>query len=116
MKDYVNWAILAPGSIANSMAAAMNGSQGKVKLYAVGSRNIDRAKEFATKWDMMCDDGELTIPQKIDAIKRVTPHYEAATQTGKLQIIEALRATLDLGPDSPAELQDAFKELLMGNC
>ena len=29
MKDYVNWAILAPGIIANSMAAAITGTAKK---------------------------------------------------------------------------------------
>ncbi len=56
MKNYVNWAILAPGRIANSMAAAMNGikdgklpgiSGDNIHLYAVASRNLERAKEFA---------------------------------------------------------------------
>ena len=28
MKNYINWAILAPGRIANSMATAMNGIKG----------------------------------------------------------------------------------------
>ena len=50
MKDYVNWAILAPGSIANSMAAAMKCFDRRIKLYAVGSRDLDRAKDFAEKW------------------------------------------------------------------
>ena len=35
MKDYVNWAILAPGTIARAMARAMQGTKGKVHLYAV---------------------------------------------------------------------------------
>ena len=59
MKNYVNWAILAPGRIANAMATAMNGikdgklsniSGDKIRLYAVASRNLERAKEFADKW------------------------------------------------------------------
>ena len=77
MKDYVNWAILAPGSIANSMAAAMNGSQGKIKLYAVGSRNIDRAKEFATKWGFEKCYGsyeELLNDPNVDAVYVANPH------------------------------------------
>ena len=54
MKNYVNWAILAPGRIANSMAAAMNGIKdgkletidgNKIRLYAVASRNLERAQK-----------------------------------------------------------------------
>ena len=77
MKDYVNWAILAPGSIANSMAAAMKGSQGKIKLYAVGSRKVDRAKEFATKWGFEKYYGsyeELLSDPNVDAVYVANPH------------------------------------------
>ena len=59
MKDYVNWAILAPGIIANSMATAMNGvvnseltASKQIKLYAVASRNLERAQAFAKKYHM----------------------------------------------------------------
>ena len=46
MKNYVNWAILAPGRIANSMAAAMNGiKDGKLETidgkFAMLSRPSD---------------------------------------------------------------------------
>ena len=60
MKNYVNWAILAPGRIANSMAAAMNGIKdgklktidgSKIRLNAVASRNLERAQNFAKKWN-----------------------------------------------------------------
>ena len=60
MKNYVNWAILAPGRIANAMAAAMNGVKNgalktadgsTIRLYAVASRNLERAKDFAAKWN-----------------------------------------------------------------
>ena len=56
MKNYVNWAILAPGRIANAMAAAMNGIKdgklktidgSKIRLYAVASRNLERARAFS---------------------------------------------------------------------
>ncbi len=77
MKDYVNWAILAPGIIANSMAKAMAGSKGKIHLYAVGSRNLERAKEFADKWGFEKAYGsyeELLADPEIDAVYVSNPH------------------------------------------
>ena len=51
----VNWAILAPGHIANKMAEAMQKSKSNlnlnINLYAVGSRDITKAKEFCEKWN-----------------------------------------------------------------
>lgn len=79
MKDYVNWAILAPGRIANSMAAAMNGEagDGKIKLYAVASRNLERAQDFAKKWNFQKAYGsyeELYNDPEVDAIYIANPH------------------------------------------
>ena len=77
MKDYVNWAILAPGIIANSMAKAMAGSKGKIHLYAVGSRNLERAKEFADKWSFEKAYGsyeELLADPEVDAVYVSNPH------------------------------------------
>ena len=79
MKDYVNWAILAPGRIANSMAAAMNGEagDGKIKLYAVASRNLERAQDFAKKWNFQKVYGsyeELFNDPDVDAIYIANPH------------------------------------------
>ena len=46
----VNWAILAPGLIAQKMAEAMVKSKdkSKINLYAIGSRSLERAKEYNT--------------------------------------------------------------------
>ena len=80
MKNYVNWAILAPGRIANKMAEAMNGelSRGtKIKLYAVASRNLERSKEFADKWHFEKAYGsyeELFNDPEVDAIYVANPH------------------------------------------
>jgi len=76
----VNWAILAPGRIANKMAEAMNGevSRGtKIKLYAVASRNLDRAKKFADKWHFEKAYGsyeELYNDSEVDAVYIANPH------------------------------------------
>lgn len=77
MKDYINWAILAPGRIANSMARAMNGAGNKVHLYAVASRNFERAEEFAKKWNFQKSYGsyeELFNDPEVDAIYVANPH------------------------------------------
>ncbi|MCQ2592405.1 MAG: Gfo/Idh/MocA family oxidoreductase [Treponema sp.] len=83
MKETVNWAILAPGIIANSMATAMNGAKtlpevgNKVNLYAVASRNLERAKDFAEKWHFEKAYGtyeELFADPEVDAIYIANPH------------------------------------------
>ena len=79
MKEYINWAILAPGRIAVKMAEAMNGESagGKVRLYAVGSRNLERAKEFADKWNFQKAYGsyeELLADPEVDAVYVANPH------------------------------------------
>lgn len=80
MKDYVNWAILAPGIIANSMAKAMSESaktNKKVQLYAVGSRNLQRAQEFAKKWGFQKAYGsydDLLSDPQVDAVYVCNPH------------------------------------------
>ena len=81
MKNYVNWAILAPGRIANKMAEAMNGEvksgNSKIRLYAVGSRNLERAKDFADKWHFEKAYGtyeELLNDSEVDAIYVANPH------------------------------------------
>lgn len=80
MKDYVNWAILAPGIIANSMAKAMMETSKKddrIRLYAVASRNLDRAVEFAEKWGFSKAYGsyeELINDPQVDAVYIANPH------------------------------------------
>ena len=86
MKNYVNWAILAPGRIANCMAAAMNGIKAgklktidgkKIRLCAVASRNLERAKNFASKWHFEKAYGsyeELYNDPEVDAVYIANPH------------------------------------------
>ncbi|MCR4579556.1 MAG: Gfo/Idh/MocA family oxidoreductase [Treponema sp.] len=86
MKDYINWAILAPGRIANSMATAMNGVKNnalknmdgnKIRLYAVASRNLQRAQDFAKKYNFQKAYGsyeELFSDPEVDAIYIANPH------------------------------------------
>lgn len=80
MKDYVNWAILAPGIIANSMAKAMketSESDSRVRLYAVGSRDLKRSVEFANKWGFEKAYGsydDLLADPDVDAVYIANPH------------------------------------------
>lgn len=79
MEKIINWAILAPGNIAASMATAMNGvkSDGNINLYAVASRNFERAKEFAKKFNFEKAYGsyeELYNDPNVDAVYIANPH------------------------------------------
>ena len=88
MKDYVNWAILAPGRIAQSMAAAMQAvaSRHPVRLYAVASRDGAKAQRFAGAWHFQKAYGsyeELFSDPDVDAVYIANPHafhYGSATQ------------------------------------
>lgn len=100
MKDFVNWAILAPGIIANSMAKAMMDSaktDGRIRLYAVGSRDKARAEDFAKKWGFSKAYGsyeELLADPEVDAVYISNPHafhYEstlACLKAGKHVLCE----------------------------
>ena len=77
----VNWAILAPGIIAHKMAEAMvktkEKEKAKINLYAIGSRNVERAKEFAEKYGFEKYYGsykELLADPKVDAVYIANPH------------------------------------------
>lgn len=79
MKNYVSWAIMAPGRIAAKMAEAMNGEAagGKIRLHAVASRNVGRAEEFAKKWNFQKaygSYGELLADPEVDAVYVANPH------------------------------------------
>lgn len=71
------------------------------------------AKDYATKWDQMCDDGELTIEQKLDMIRQLAvPFASCTTADERMTLVGVIRDMLDLGPDSPVELQEAMYTLL----
>jgi len=100
MKEYVNWAILAPGMIAETMAKAMSETaktNSKIRLYAVGSRNYQKAKDFAQRWGFTKAYGnyeELLLDPEVDAVYIANPHafhYEttmAALAAGKHVLCE----------------------------
>jgi len=75
MKTY-NWGILGTGYIAHKMAEALP-FVSNAKLYAVGSRNIDTAKKFASQYDVVKSYGsyeELVKDPDIDIVYVATPH------------------------------------------
>ena len=95
MKDF-NWGILAPGSIANKFAQGLSAIPNAV-LYAVGSRDLGRAKNFADKHGFKKAYGsyeELAKDPDVDAVYVSTPHpqHEEAVITclnnGKAVICE----------------------------
>lgn len=80
MKNYVNWAILAPGKVANAMGKAMSESSKThedIKLYAVASRSKVRAENFARQWGFKKAYGsyeDLYKDPNVDAVYVANPH------------------------------------------
>ncbi|MFT8319042.1 MAG: Gfo/Idh/MocA family oxidoreductase [Sporolactobacillus sp.] len=71
----LNWAILGPGGIASEFAGAVHASGGKI--YAVGSRSLERARDFAQKHHIekaYGDYDEMLADKAIDVVYLSTPH------------------------------------------
>jgi predicted dehydrogenase len=71
----LNWAILGPGAIAAEFAKALNEADGKI--YAVGSRTLEKAKKFADKYGIekaYGDYSKMLKDNKIDVVYISTPH------------------------------------------
>lgn len=78
MNSRVNVAIMGAGNIGGIMAATLNKMK-NVRCYAVGSRNKEKAVEFARKFGCKKAYGsyeELAADKKIDLIYIATPHSE----------------------------------------
>lgn len=72
----MKFAILAPGGIARKMATAVK-ELPEVELYAVGSRNIKRAEEFAKEWGFQKAYGsyeELVSDPDVELVYVASPH------------------------------------------
>ena len=80
MKE-INWAIIGTGRIANTFAEALKGVEG-ARLYAVGSRTLQKAEAFAEKYGFEKAYGsyeELARDSEIDIVYIATPmssHYK----------------------------------------
>ncbi len=75
--------IIGPGSIARSFAQSVNLTHG-VELYAVASRDIKRAEEFAAEYGANLAYGsyeDLIADKNIDAVYIATPHNLHAKYT-----------------------------------
>ena len=77
----MKFGILAAGNIANSMAKAVTGIEkagmAKIEKYAVASRELSRAENFAKKWDFEKAYGsyeELVNDPEVELIYVASPH------------------------------------------
>ena len=71
----LNWAILGPGAIAKEFAQALNNKG--IKIYAVGSRTLEKAEKFAKEHNVEKAYGnysEMLKDEKIDVVYISTPH------------------------------------------
>lgn len=71
----LNWAILGPGLIASEFAQALLNVHGEI--YAVGSRTLEKAEAFATKYQVQKAYGsydELLADSDVDVVYISTPH------------------------------------------
>lgn len=95
----MNFSILAPGSIANSMAQAVTGLSAEygIKCHSVASRNIERAKDFADRWGFEKAYGsyeEMVNDPEVELVYIASPHslhYEHAKlclEHGKHVLVE----------------------------
>ena len=78
----LRWGVLAPGRIAGSFIDAMH-KHTRQRLFAVGSRSLDRAQSFATAHGAeraYSSYEELVADPDVDAIYVASPHSEHRTQ------------------------------------
>lgn len=76
MEKKYNWGIIAPGSIARKFASDLK-LLPQASLYAVGSRSIERAREFAEHFGFKKFYGsyeELAADPEIDVVYIASPH------------------------------------------
>lgn len=92
----INAAVMGTGRIAEKMAETMKSTR-RVRPYAVGSRNLDRAVDFAKKNGFRRAYGsyeDLLADRKVDLVYVATPHSEhyrnalAALEAGKNVLVE----------------------------
>lgn len=74
--EQLRWGVLAPGKIAHTFVTGLQGLPGAT-LAAVGSRSLDRAKEFASQHDAPRAYGsyeELARDEEVDVVYVANPH------------------------------------------
>ena len=76
MTSKIKWGIIGPGKIANKFAEALQNVEG-AELYAVASRSVEKANEFAQKHNAQRSYGsyeELVLDSSVDMVYVATPH------------------------------------------
>ncbi len=79
MERRINVAILGAGNIARAMATALAGIKDRVTLYAVASRSLEKARDFAKTWGFEKAYGsyeEMAKDEAVDLVYVATPHSE----------------------------------------
>lgn len=68
---------------------------------------------FVKAWDKLNNEGELTCEQKLAYIKEMSKVYVTLnTDAERTALVSTVRDLLDLGPDSPRELYEAFVNII----
>lgn len=102
----INWGILAPGSIAQQFAHALQ-SDDRAHLYCVASRNKQRATDFANQYgfETVADDYQALMDDpQVDVVYIASPHMLHAEQS--IACLQAGKAVLCEKPMS-VNLADA---------
>jgi dihydrodiol dehydrogenase / D-xylose 1-dehydrogenase (NADP) len=76
MKKIIKWGIFAPGVIAHKFAQGLKCTE-SAQLFAVGSRSLEKAEDFAKQYDIPRAYGsyeELVADPEVDVIYVATPH------------------------------------------
>lgn len=76
MKRKINLGVLGPGNIASVVSEAIMDIEG-INFYAVASRSLEKAKEFASKFNFNVAYGsyeEMLADDKVDLVYIATPH------------------------------------------
>lgn len=79
----IGWGILGPGSIARKFAQALQEAQG-AELVAVGSRDLGRARAFASEFGFQQAYGryeDLAADPRVEAVYVASPHSEHHAHT-----------------------------------
>ncbi|WP_314172626.1 Gfo/Idh/MocA family protein [Streptomyces winkii] len=92
----LNWGVVAPGGIASTFAAAVR-AHTQQNIVAVASRSADRARAFASRFDVPAAYGsyaDLLADRRVDVVYVASPHSEhfgqalLAIEAGKHVLVE----------------------------
>lgn len=111
----LRWGVIGPGWIANHFVSSIQ-SHTNQNIYAVASRNLTTAQQFATRYNIPHAYGSidaLLSDNNVDVVYISTPHPQhfpnalAAIQAGKHVLVEK---PLALNAEEVRKLRDAAKE------